>query len=148
MGAESLLMMPHGKRKIKHSVGTTFDSCSVMEGRRRVSSLSDMKQSVWLQIFLFAVDQADPYASHDLMIFPRGSQSLFGIPWTVYKAAHVISEGKIFWNTSPWSKIEPGPQGGQTVSYSTELAWPGPQEGQTVGYPTELSWLNADMNTI
>ena len=31
--------------------------------------------------------------------------------------------GKIPWNTPPWRGIKPGPQGGQTVSYSTELSW-------------------------
>jgi len=30
--------------------------------------------------------------------------------------------GKILRNTPPWLGIEPGPQGGQTVSYSTELS--------------------------
>ena len=35
----------------------------------------------------------------------------------------VISQGKIPWNTPPWLGIEPRPQGGQTVSYSTELSW-------------------------
>jgi len=60
------------------------------------------------------------------MIFIRGCHStpLSGTPWTVYKAAHVISQGKIPWNTPPWSRIEPGPWGGQTVSYPSELSWP------------------------
>ena len=31
--------------------------------------------------------------------------------------------GKIPWNTPPWLGIEPGPRGGQTVSYPTELSW-------------------------
>jgi len=35
----------------------------------------------------------------------------------------VISQGKIPWNTPPWLGIEPGPRGGQTVSYPTELSW-------------------------
>jgi len=52
----------------------------------------------------------------------------------------VISQGKIPWNTPPWPGSEPGPRGGQTVSYPTELPWPGPQGGQTVSYPTEVSW--------
>jgi len=39
-----------------------------------------------------------------------------------------------------WLWIEPRSQGGQTVSYPTELSWPRPQGGQTVSYPTELSW--------
>jgi len=34
-----------------------------------------------------------------------------------------ISQGKISWNTPPWLGTEPGPRGGQTVSYSTELSW-------------------------
>ena len=51
-----------------------------------------------------------------------------------------ISQGKIPWNTPPWLGIEPGPQGGQTVSYPTELSWARPQGGQTVSYLTELSW--------
>ena len=57
------------------------------------------------------------------------------------RVSSVINQGKIPWNTPPWLRIEPGPQGGQTVSYSTELSWPGPQGGQTVSYSTELSWL-------
>jgi len=36
----------------------------------------------------------------------------------------VISQRKIPWNTPPWLGIEPGPRGGQTVSYPTELSWP------------------------
>jgi len=35
----------------------------------------------------------------------------------------VISQGKIPWNTPPWLGAEPGPQGGQIVSYCTELSW-------------------------
>ena len=35
----------------------------------------------------------------------------------------VISQGKIPWNTPPWLGNEPGPRGGQTVSYPTELSW-------------------------
>jgi len=35
----------------------------------------------------------------------------------------VISQGKIPWNTPPWLGIEPGPWGGQTASYPTELSW-------------------------
>ena len=34
-----------------------------------------------------------------------------------------VSQGKIPWNAPPWLGIEPGPRGGQTVSYSTELWW-------------------------
>ena len=87
---------------------------------------------------------------------------------TAYKAAHVISQGKIFWNTSPWPGIEPGPQGedrqwdtfipptgaigtgpwrGETDRYiysPTDLSWPGLWRGQTLRFiysPTELSWL-------
>jgi len=36
---------------------------------------------------------------------------------------NAISQGKILWNTPPWLGIEPGPQGGQTVSYPAELSW-------------------------
>jgi len=41
---------------------------------------------------------------------------------TVASTAIVISQGKIPWNTPPWLGIEPGPRGGQTVSYPTELS--------------------------
>jgi len=34
----------------------------------------------------------------------------------------LISQGKIPWNAPPWLGIEPGPQGGRTVSYPTELS--------------------------
>ena len=57
------------------------------------------------------------------LFFLGGATRLFGTSWTVYKAAHVTSQGKIPWNTLTWSGIELGPQGGQTVSYPTELSW-------------------------
>ena len=41
----------------------------------------------------------------------------------------MTSQGIIPWNTPPWLGIEPGPRGGQTVSY--------------IHSPTELSWLTA-----
>jgi len=59
--------------------------------------------------------------------------------WTGWQG--VISQTKIPWNTPPWLGIEPGLQGGQTVSYPTELSWHGLQGGQTVSYSSELSWL-------
>jgi len=61
----------------------------------------------------------------------------------------VISQGKLPRTTPPRPRIEPEPQGGQTVGYicsPTELSWPGPRRGQTVRYicsPTEPSWLTA-----
>jgi len=38
-------------------------------------------------------------------------------------ADHSDQPGKIPWNTPPWLGIDPGPRGGQTVSYPTELSW-------------------------
>jgi len=35
----------------------------------------------------------------------------------------LVEPGKIPWNIPPWLGIEPGPRGGQTVSYPTDLTW-------------------------
>ena len=62
-------------------------------------------------------------AVHRLCGFVEGRLSHFLPRWLRTGWQSVISQGKIPWNTPPCLGIEPGPQGGQTVSYSTELSW-------------------------
>ena len=88
-----------------------------------------------------------------LMIFMRlkvffqgGATPLFFTPWTVYKAAHVISKGTLPWHTPPSTGIEPGPQGGQAVRYPTELSWPGHREDRQ--WTTPLSYQKDTSNIL
>ena len=69
----------------------------------------------WNLAFLLAV--------HRLCGAIEGRLSHFLPRWLRTGWQSVISQGKIPWNTPPWLGIEPGPQEGQTVSYSTELSW-------------------------
>ena len=55
----------------------------------------------------------------------KHSTPVFNPPWTVYKEARVINQGKIPWNRPSWPGIKLGPQGGQKVRY--------------INSPTELS---------
>jgi len=69
----------------------------------------------WTLAFLLAV--------HRLCGVIEGRLSHFLQRWLRKGWQSVISQGKIPWNTPPWLRIEPGPQGRQTMSYSTELSW-------------------------
>jgi len=60
---------------------------------------------------------------HRLCSVSEGRLGHFLPHWLRTGWQSVISQGKIPWNTPPWLGIEPGPQVGQTVSYSTELSW-------------------------
>ena len=72
--------------------------------------------SGWTSAFLLAV--------HKLCgVIIEGRLSHFLPRWLRTGWQSAISQGKIFWNTPPWLGIEPGPRGGQTVSYPTELSW-------------------------
>jgi len=51
----------------------------------------------------------------DWAIFCHAGSERVGRVWSV--------RGKIPWSTPSWLGIEPGPRGGQTVSYSTERSW-------------------------
>ena len=59
--------------------------------------------------------------------------------------AECDQSGKIPWNTPPWLGIEPGPRGGQTVSYPTELSWLTSQYSSSINYQkTKLNyWMNS-----
>jgi len=69
----------------------------------------------WTSAFLLAV--------HRLCGVFEGRLSHFLPRWLRRGWQSAISQGKIPWNTPPWLGIEPGPRGGQTVSYPTELSW-------------------------
>jgi len=69
----------------------------------------------WTLAFLLAV--------HRWCGVVEGRLSHFLPHWLRMGWQSAISQGKIPWNTPPWLGIEPGPRGGQTVSYPTELSW-------------------------
>jgi len=69
----------------------------------------------WTSAFLLTV--------HRLRDVIEGRLSHFLPRWLRTGWQGAISQGKIPWNTPPWLGIEPGPRGGQTVSYPTELSW-------------------------
>jgi len=58
--------------------------------------------------------------AHRLCAVIEGRLSHFLPRWLRTGWQSVISQGKIPWNTPLWLGSEPGPRGGQTVSYSTE----------------------------
>ena len=70
----------------------------------------------------------------------RGDWAIFLPRWLRAGCQSVISQGEILKYTTLWLGVKPEPQGGQTVSYPTELSWTWPQGGQTASYPTEPSW--------
>jgi len=67
----------------------------------------------WTSAFFLAV--------HRLCGVIEGRLSHFLPRWLRTGWQSAISQGKIPLNTPPWLGIEPGPRGGQTVSYPTEL---------------------------
>ena len=68
------------------------------------------------------LDFGFPPRGHSLCGAIEGRLSYF-CHWLRTGWQGVISQRKIPWNTPPWLGIEPGLQGGQTVSYSSELSW-------------------------
>jgi len=69
----------------------------------------------WTSAFLLAV--------HRLCSVIEGRLSHFLPRWLRAGWQSAIGQRKIPWNTPPWLGIGPGPRGGQTVSYPTELSW-------------------------
>jgi len=69
----------------------------------------------WTSAFLLVV--------HRLCGVIEGRLSHFLPRWLRTGWQSAISQGKIPWNTPPWLGNEPGPRGGQTVSYPTKLSW-------------------------
>jgi len=89
----------------------------------------------WTSAFLLAV--------HRLCGVIEGRLSHFLPRWLRTGWQSAISQGKIPWNTPPWLGIEPGPRGGQTVSYPTELSWLTVINSQTLALKTISSWAES-----
>ena len=89
-------------------------------------------------------------------VFQGGAISLCDTPWTMYKEAHVISQGKIPWNTLPWLGIEPEPQGDTSIlplsyhnlahredrQWATPLSYHNPAHREDRQWATPLSYHN------
>jgi len=94
----------------------------------------------WTSAFLLAV--------HSLCGVIEGRLSHFLPRWLRTGWQSAISQGKIPWNAPPWLGIEPGPRGGQTVSYPTELSWltrTKPWSSQWPNIPSVwIEWIFAD----
>jgi len=96
-----------------------FQGCMIWRlfARTRILHLSISHRFVhgWTSAFLLAV--------HRLCGVFEGRLSHFLPHWLRTGWQSAISQEQIPWNTPPWLGNEPGPRGGQTVSYPTELSW-------------------------
>jgi len=79
------------KRKISYTKSITMVTSARM--RHYLSSPLNISGMTNFCVVFFAVDQ--PHNLHETEgLFPRGATPLLGIPWTLYKAAQVISREK------------------------------------------------------